>query len=143
MSSAESESVVQQESDAGSQAPLDSTKPVLSRVNRALGPIFAGMILDSVDLVTFGPVGLLLGLPVGAAAGYWLGRSMRLDHKSSLICAAAAAVYCTIPGTELLPLGTLVGALVRFEESGKPDPPVPQSSGNKPSEDSAEDGGVV
>jgi hypothetical protein len=101
------------------------------------------MILDGVDLVTFGPVGLILGLPVGGAAGYWLGRSMGLDHKSSLICATAAGIYCSIPGTEFLPLGTLVGALVRFEESGKPDPPVAQSPGNVPSEVSAEDGGVA
>lgn len=143
MSSAESGRVVQQESDTSSQAPLDSAKPVLRRVNKALGPIFAGMILDGVDLVTFGPVGLLLGLPIGAAAGYWLGRSMELDHKSSLICATAAGIYCTIPGTELLPLGTLVGALVRFEESGKPGPPVPQSPGNVPSDVSTEDRGVV
>jgi len=80
----------------------------LSRYNYAFGPVGAGLIIDAVDFVTFGPVGLALGFPIGAAAGYWLARS--------LICAVIAGVYCTIPGTELLPLGTLVGALVRLED---------------------------
>ena len=31
----------------------------------------------------------------------------------------AAAIYCTMPGTEFIPLGTLVGAFARFWESGR------------------------
>lgn len=92
-----------------------------SRYNYAFGPVVAGLILDAVDIVTFGPVGLALGFPIGAAAGYWLARSLRLETNVSLICALIAGVYCTIPGTELLPLGTLVGALVRLEDV--PEPP--------------------
>ena len=88
----------------------------LSRYNYAFGPVGAGLIIDAVDFVTFGPVGLALGFPLGAAAGYWLARSLRLETNTSLICALIAGVYCTMPGTELLPLGTLVGALVRLED---------------------------
>jgi hypothetical protein len=91
-------------------------KRTLRRLNYALGPIGAGMMIDAVDFITYGPIGLILGLPVGAAAGYWLGRSMRLESHMCWICAAVAGIYCTIPGTELLPLGTLVGALVRFQD---------------------------
>lgn len=91
-------------------------KRTLRRLNYALGPIGAGMMIDAVDFITYGPIGLVLGLPVGAAAGYWLGRSMRLESHMCWICAAVAGIYCTIPGTELLPLGTLVGALVRFQD---------------------------
>lgn len=87
-----------------------------TRYNYAFGPVGAGLIIDAVDFVTFGPVGLALGFPVGAAAGYWLARSLRLETNPSLLCALIAGVYCTIPGTELLPLGTLVGALVRLED---------------------------
>lgn len=93
-----------------------SRKRTLSRLNHAIGPVAAGMVIDVVDLITFGPVGLVLGIPLGAGAGYWLGRSMRLESHMCWICAVAAGIYCTIPGTELLPLGTLVGALVRFQE---------------------------
>lgn len=87
-----------------------------TRYNYAFGPVGAGIIIDAVDFVTFGPVGLALGFPVGAAAGFWLARSLRLETNPSLLCALIAGVYCTIPGTEFLPLGTLVGALVRLED---------------------------
>lgn len=98
----------------------------LSRYNHAFGPVIAGLIIDAADIVTFGPVGLALGFPIGAAAGYWLARSLRLETNASLICALIAGLYCTIPGTELLPLGTLVGALVRLEDV--PEAPTNASS---------------
>ncbi|MBL8817179.1 MAG: hypothetical protein JNL58_14215 [Planctomyces sp.] len=91
------------------------------RLNYAFGPVVAGIMIDFVDLATFGPLGLFLGFPVGAAAGFWLAQCMGLDRKLSVICAAIAGVYCTIPYTELIPLGTLVGAFVRLSD---PDPPV-------------------
>ncbi len=97
-----------------------------TRYNYAFGPVGAGLIIDAVDFVTFGPVGLALGFPIGAAAGYWLARSLRLETNPSLLCALCAGVYCTIPGTELLPLGTLVGALVRLEDV--PETPSTSSS---------------
>ena len=104
-----------------------SSSRKLSRYNYAFGPVVAGLIIDAVDLLTFGPVGLALGVPIGAAAGYWLARSLRLETNASLICAVMACIYCTIPGTELLPLGTLVGALVRLED-------VPEDASNVSSE---------
>ena len=91
------------------------------RVNRAFGPIFAGMIIDLVDFATFGPIGFILGLPVGGFAGYWMGRCLGLSKLASFYCAIAAGIYCTIPFTELLPLATLVGAYARFKESGRDD----------------------
>ncbi len=97
--------------------PVDRT--VARRMNRAFGPIAAGMVIDLVDLATFGPIGLVLGLPLGGLAGYWMGRALGLDIRTALWCAVAAAVYCTIPGTEMIPLATLLGAFVRFKDSGK------------------------
>ena len=77
------------------------------------------MIIDAVDFVTFGPIGLVIGIPVGAIAGYWLGQSMALEKNACLFCAVAAGIYCTIPFTELLPLGTMVGALVRYKDAAR------------------------
>lgn len=96
-------------------SPADSSQ--LRRLNRAFGPVVAGLIIDFVDLATFGPIGLYLGLPIGAFAGYWMGRALGLAPKPSLLCALAAGIYCMVPGTEMLPLATLVGACARYVES--------------------------
>ncbi len=93
------------------------------RLNRAFGPIVAGLIIDVVDFATFGPMGLLFGLPVGGLAGYWMGHCLGLSRKGAFLCGLAAGIYCTIPFTEFLPLATLVGAYVRFQESGRPSAP--------------------
>lgn len=94
----------------------EPTTAVSRRLNRAFGPVIAGMILDVVDLATFGPIGFFLGVPVGLAAGYWLGTCLGLERRHCVWVAMAAAIYCTMPGTEFIPLGTLVGAYARFRE---------------------------
>ena len=98
----------------------------IQRLNRAFGPVIAGLLIDFVDLATFGPIGVYLGIPIGAFAGYWMGRALGLAPSPSLLCALAAAIYCTLPGTELLPLATVVGACARYYESApRPPPPGP------------------
>ena len=87
------------------------------RLNRAFGPVVAGLIIDLVDISTFGPLGLFLGLPLGGACGYWMGQALGLKRKQRLWCALAAGIYCTIPLSEFLPLATLVGAYARYRES--------------------------
>lgn len=87
------------------------------RLNRAFGPVVAGLVIDFVDLATFGPIGVYLGLPIGAFAGYWMSRALGLGPKPSLLCALLAGIYCMIPGTEMLPIATIVGACARYFES--------------------------
>jgi len=99
--------------------PKQDSPATKQRLNRAFGPIVAGMIIDLVDFATFGPLGLILGLPIGGLAGYWMGKALGLSRKATLWCALAAGIYCTIPGTEFIPLATMVGAYVQFQESGK------------------------
>jgi len=41
----------------------NSSPSTVSRLNHAIGPVAAGMIIDAVDIVTLGPVGLILGPP--------------------------------------------------------------------------------
>ncbi|MGE0480968.1 MAG: hypothetical protein AB7Q17_10905 [Phycisphaerae bacterium] len=109
-------------------APAPGTSTT-RRMNRAFGPIAAGVIIDLIDLATFGPIGLFVGLPVGALAGFWLGSCLGLSRRASVACALAAAVYCTIPFTEVLPLGTLAGAYARFMDS---DRSVTRTGANEP-----------
>lgn len=101
--------------DAAPQPTADMGR----RINRAFGPIAAGLIVDLIDFTSFGPIGLVLGLPLGGLAGYWMGRALGLSRKGSLWCALAAGLYCTVPATEFIPLAMIVGACVRFSESGK------------------------
>jgi hypothetical protein len=107
------------EMDVQEPAPKEDVSKVLKRANRAFGPIAAGIIIDVIDFATFGPIGFILGLPVGGLAGFWMGRCLGLSKIASFYCAIAAGIYCTIPFTELIPLATMVGAYVRFKESAR------------------------
>lgn len=103
-------------------APVSQKPTQAQRLNRAFGPVVAGLIIDFVDLATFGPIGRYLGFPIGAFAGYWMGRALGLERKPCLLCALAAGIYCMMPGTEMIPIATVVGALARYRESApKPD----------------------
>lgn len=108
-------------------AEQKTAAPLASRLNRAFGPVAAGILLDLLDLATFGPIGLLVGLPVGAAAGWWMACALGVEPKNRKWIALAAAVYCTIPFTEMIPLATLTGAYVRFKQSGREQFPAPEN----------------
>jgi len=82
------------------------------------GPLLGGMLLDLVDLATFGPAGLYGGFLLGGAAGWWLGHRYGLSGRQRAAMALAAAAYSATPATETLPLGTLVGGLVQV--GGRP-----------------------
>ncbi len=118
---------VQAEVVSAEETQLERTPPpspaqpfgMLDRLNHAFGPVLAGLIIDFLDLATFGPAGLFLGPPVGGLAGYWLGRALGLRPRHALYCALAAGLYCTVPFTEVVPVATIIGACVRFWESGK------------------------
>lgn len=85
-----------------------------SRVEQIFGPLFAGILLDMVDLATFGPLGFYAGMFVGSAAAYYLCRVAKLPRRWRMIGALLGGVYCTLPLTEFLPLGTLLGAFIRY-----------------------------
>ena len=74
------------------------------------GPIIAGLVVDLADFIT--PLGLgKLGFPIGAGVGWWLGGQLGLKGSRRLWLTVLGAVYCGVPGTRLLPLGTLVGLI--------------------------------
>ena len=75
--------------------------------------VLCGVMIDVIDLLSFGPIGFYLGPFMGAAAGWWGARELGFDGATRWLIAAGVAVYCTTPATEFLPLGTLVGALLR------------------------------
>jgi hypothetical protein len=89
------------------------------RLYFALGPIAGCLVLDLMDFVTLGPIGLVIGVPIGAAIGWWLGSLYGLERAGKITVAVLSAVYCTIPFTEILPLATLSGAVARFHHAGR------------------------
>lgn len=72
-------------------------------------PIYAGLLVDVVDLLTPSSVGMVIGMPAGAAVGYLVSVVSGLTMKYSLLVAVLCGLYCSAPGTEAIPLGTLVG----------------------------------
>ncbi len=83
---------------------------------RAFGPVLAGLLIDLVDLATFGPMGLFLGFILGGGVAWYLCGLYGLPLRQKLMWTIAAGVYCTIPFTEFIPVGTLVGAFIRYRE---------------------------
>jgi len=97
----------------------NSKKPsFLYRLHLALGPVLGGLILDFIDLTTFGPLGIG-GLFLGGLVGWWISTIHNFSKKSRLFWTALSGIYCLIPSTEFLPLATIISAVSRFNKSKK------------------------
>ena len=90
-----------------------------------IGPVLAGFLLDGVDFVTYGPIGLWAGAAAGALAGYLLALSMGVEFERRWPYAAAAGAYCMLPFTAFLPLATVLGTAIRLREGRRPLQPPP------------------
>ncbi len=86
------------------------------RMLRSFGPLAGGYLLDVMDLATWGPVGFYLGPVIGGLLGWWLSTVYQLGWLAQLIVMTLTAAYCLMPGTELLPVATIVFALIRFAQ---------------------------
>ncbi len=71
------------------------------------------MLLDLIDLSTYGPYGLG-GFFIGALVGWWICSFYRLSTPLRLNLALLAGAYCLFPLTEFLPLATVLSAFIRF-----------------------------
>lgn len=89
---------------------------LIERLHRAFGPLVGGMILDLVDLSTFGPYGIG-GFFIGALVGWWICSIYRISTSKRLMLALIAGVYCLLPLTEFIPVATLLSAYVRYRGS--------------------------
>ncbi len=124
------------------QSPADGTEPrrdafqssLLGRAYRALGPLAGALILDATDLLTAGPIGLVIGLPIGAAVGWWLTSFHRLTTAARVGFTTLAAVYCFVPFTELIPVATLLAVGGRFLDADplQEDPPIDEPPPDEP-----------
>ena len=96
----------QGKADKSSSVPTDS-----SRVKRFLTALVAGGVVDAVDLATFGPVGLMLGLLAGGAVGWWLAPELGFSRTRRWLGAALSGLYCMTPLTALMPVASVAAGL--------------------------------
>ena len=97
----------------------DRPPSFLSRLNNAIAPLAGGLLLDSLDITTFGPVGLYIGLFVGFATGWWISSVYGFGTKTKLIWSLLAGIYCMMPSTEFFPIATTISVIGRFCQTPK------------------------
>jgi|FLOH01.1.fsa_nt_gi hypothetical protein len=96
-------------------------KNTLLKFYRMLGPLGGGILLDTLDLATFGPFGIYFGWFIGLIVGWWMASIYQFGTVGKFVFASLAAIYLTLPMTEFVPIATLVSAISRFR-GAPPDP---------------------
>jgi hypothetical protein len=91
--------------------PPEGSEDAESSRRRFRRTIIAGLVIDLVDFVLRGPIGLSLGFPVGCFVGLIMGRYIGLSWLKTFVLGLVAGIYCAFPGTFFLPLGTVVALL--------------------------------
>jgi len=98
---------------AAREGPEGATAEKLAELERAVGPIVAGLLVDLLDAATLSPLlGLLLGWPLGA----YVLRKAGLPPERTVLQGGLVGVYCALPGTFAIPVATVVGALVKVRQ---------------------------
>jgi len=96
----------------------ENTEPLIHRLQRAFGPLIGAIILDLVDLASFGPLGIG-GFLIGIGVGWWMLSMYTISTATRMWLSLLAGVYCLIPFTELIPVATIITAIARFKQKGK------------------------
>jgi hypothetical protein len=91
----------------------------LAKLYRALGPLAGGLLLDVLDVATFGPLGIYFGWLVGYLVGWWMASFYHFRPAGKFLFASLAAIYLTLPMTEFVPVATLVSAFARYRGTPK------------------------
>ena len=85
----------------------------LAELERAVGPVVAGLLVDLLDAATVSPLlGLLLGWPLGS----YVLRKAGLPTQRAVLLGGLVGVYCALPGTFAIPVATIFGALVKVRQ---------------------------
>ena len=88
------------------------------RLQRSLGPALPGVVLDLADLCSLtNRVGAWASFPIGLLIGIWLSSYYPFGFGWRAVIAIASGLYTLTPGTEYIPLATMLTCLGRFVEA--------------------------
>ncbi len=91
---------------------------IFTRLKRALGPVLPGLVLDFADFFSLTrTVGPWASFPIGFAIGVWLSLFYPFNVGWRLVIALGSGLYTLTPGTEYIPLATILTCLGRFIET--------------------------
>ena len=119
-----------QDSRGSTFAMENSVRSLFERFKRALGPSLPGIVLDLVDALSLTKyAGPFVSFPAGLAVGVWLSSYYRFSRGWKVLISICSGLYTMTPGTESIPLATILTCLGRFVESS----PEPASQPSSPS----------
>ena len=95
--------------------PNEATLSVWERMRKALGPAIPSITLDLFDAMSLTRVaGPFVSFPVGLVIGIWLSSYYRFSWGWKTLIAVGSGLYTLTPGTEAIPLATILTCLGRF-----------------------------
>ena len=96
----------------------NSSRSLFERFKRALGPSLPGIVLDLVDALSLtNSASLFVSFPAGLVVGVWLSSYYPFSRGWKALIAISSGLYTMTPGTESIPLATILTCLGRFMES--------------------------
>lgn len=106
----------------------------IGRIRKSLGPALPGITLDLIDAMSLTRnVGPFASFPLGLAIGIWLSTYYRFSWGWKFLIAIGSGLYTLTPGTELIPLATILTCLGRFVETSPT-----RSDSSNPTQDSGD-----
>ena len=96
----------------------EPTLNLVARIRKALGPALPGITLDSIDALSLtSTVGPFASFPIGFVVGIWLSSYYRFSWGWKALITVSSGLYTLTPGTEAIPLATILTCLGRFVET--------------------------
>ncbi len=119
---------VEDQMDSASLAD-EPTLSLWNRIRKALGPALPGITLDVIDAMSLTRnIGPFASFPLGLLVGLWLSSYYRFSWGWKALIAVSSGLYTLTPGTEAIPLATILTCLGRFVETASDLPTNPQQS---------------
>jgi len=101
-----------------------SPESAVARLCRVLGPSLPGIVLDIVDALSLTRLASpLISFPAGFVIGSWLSMYYPFRWRWRVLVAVGSGLYTLTPGTEAIPLATILTCLGRFIEIPMVKPP--------------------